>query len=94
MDEADLGLEMQWQREEAVDKLIKEISIYDGDSSTIMTHTQFQIFMFNPKKQVATRMQDFNQNDLGKAYEHFTQYIKPGLLKKGPPNVTYLLTGV
>jgi len=46
---------MQWQREEAVDKVIKSISIYDGDSSTIQESYDFHIFEFDNKREVVVR---------------------------------------
>ena len=51
MDEKELGLEMAWEREEAVEKLLKLVSLYDGDNSKIMTNYRFSVYEYDVKKE-------------------------------------------
>ena len=59
-----------------------------------MTNYRFSIYEYNVKREIPTRIRDFNSQSLSDAYNQFTTVIKPPLLKKSPKEVTYLLVGV
>jgi len=59
-----------------------------------MTNYRFSVYEYNVKKELPSRIRDFNSQSLSDAYNTFTNLIKPPLLKKSPKEVTYLLVGV